>query len=46
MNCECCGADYEVKKNFIAKSCICDEEERFLSFEEWYFRIFKFIGLN
>jgi hypothetical protein len=43
MNCQYCGEGYALKKNFIAKRCLCDDEERFISLEDWYFLLFKVI---
>jgi len=33
MNCQCCGQEFALKKNWIAKKCLCDDEERFISLE-------------
>ena len=41
MNCQCCGQEFALKKNCIAKKCLCDDEERFISLEEWYCSLFK-----
>ena len=41
MNCQCCGQEFALKKNWIAKKCLCDDEERFISLEEWYCSLFK-----
>jgi len=41
MNCQYCGEEFALKRNWIAKKCPCDEEERFISFEEWYYSLFK-----
>lgn len=43
MVCPCCEKDYSVKDKFIAKKCLCDEDERFILFPAWYFRFF---GVN
>jgi len=42
MVCLYCQTEYSIRERFIAKCCGCDEEERFLSFEEWYFDTFTF----
>lgn len=41
MNCQYCGKEFALKKNWIAKKCLCDDEERFISFEDWYCSLFK-----
>jgi len=41
MNCPYCQTEFSLKNNFIAKNCECDDEERFLSFEDWYYLLFK-----
>jgi hypothetical protein len=41
MKCESCGEFYAIRGNYIAKRCDCDDEERFFSLEEWYYRTFK-----
>ena len=41
MNCQYCGEEFTLKRNWIAKKCPCDEEERFISFDEWYCSLFK-----
>lgn len=41
MTCPHCQAPFSVKAKFLAKTCGCDEDERFLSFEDWYEIFFK-----
>ena len=41
MNCQYCGEGFVLKKEWIAKRCICDDEERFISLEDWYYLFFK-----
>ena len=41
MNCQYCGKEFALKKNWIAKKCLCDDEERFVSLEDWYCSLFK-----
>ena len=41
MECIYCKAKYILKKNFIAKTCDCDDEERFISYDKWYIEDFK-----
>jgi hypothetical protein len=41
MNCQCCGQEFALKKNWIAKKRLCDDEERFISLEEWYYFLFR-----
>jgi hypothetical protein len=41
MECIYCKAEYILKKNFIAKTCGCDDEERFISYDKWYIEDFK-----
>ena len=41
MNCQYCGEEFALKRNWIAKKCPCDEEERFISLEKWYYSLFK-----
>ena len=41
MECIYCKAKYILKKNFIAKTCGCDDEERFIKYDEWYADMFK-----
>ena len=41
MNCQYCGEEFALKRNWIAKKCPCDDEERFIFFEEWYYSLFK-----
>jgi len=40
MTCPCCKESYEIRERFLAKKCFCDDEERFISFEDWYFAFF------
>lgn len=42
MVCDYCQEEYSIKQYFIAKNCICDDENRFLSFDFWYWDVFKF----
>ena len=35
MQCEYCQAKYVIKKDYIAKTCHCDEEIRFIRLEEF-----------
>ncbi len=46
MNCPFCQEDYNLKENYIAKCCGCDDEERFISFSDWYYLLFKFKYLD
>jgi hypothetical protein len=46
MNCQYCGEGLALRKNFFAKRCLCDDEERFVSLEEWYFLLFKVITIE
>lgn len=41
MECEYCGEEYIIKSAYIAKTCGCDEDFRFISFDEWYHVFFK-----
>jgi len=41
MNCQYCGEGFVLKKEWIAKRCICDDEERFVSLEDWYYFLFR-----
>lgn len=41
MKCEFCKTYYLIKDNFLKKICPCDEEERMISLNEWYYRFFK-----
>ena len=41
MTCPHCQAPFAVKTKFLAKTCGCDEDERFVSFEDWYTETFK-----
>jgi hypothetical protein len=41
MKCEFCQTYYLVKDNFLKKICPCDEEERMIPLNEWYYRVFK-----
>lgn len=41
MKCESCGEFYAIKGNYVAKRCGCDDEERFFSLQDWYYRTFK-----
>ena len=41
MDCPYCKAKYILKKNFIAKTCACDDEERFVPYDNWYADTFK-----
>lgn len=45
MNCQYCGKEFALKKNWIAKKCLCDDEERFVSLEDWYCLFFKVVSL-
>jgi hypothetical protein len=40
MNCQYCGEGFALRKSFFAKRCLCDDEERFVSLEEWYCSLF------
>jgi hypothetical protein len=42
MTCQHCQAPFAVKTRFLAKTCGCDEEERFISFEDWYEILFNY----
>lgn len=42
MVCLYCQTEYNIRDKFIAKSCDCDDEQRFISFEEWYYDTFIF----
>ena len=33
MNCQYCGEEFALKRNWIAKKCPCDDEERFILLE-------------
>ena len=46
MECEYCGEEYVIKPAYIAKTCGCDEDYRFISFDEWYNILFKFSYLD
>ena len=41
MKCEYCNEEFAIKQNFIAKNCICDDDERFIDFNLWYSRFFN-----
>lgn len=41
MTCPHCQAPFAIKAKFLAKTCVCDEDERFISFENWYSQAFK-----
>ena len=41
MTCPHCQAPFAVKTRFLAKTCGCDEDIRFVSFEDWYEQIFN-----
>lgn len=41
MKCPICQEPFEVKAKFLAKTCGCDEDERFVSFDDWYSETFK-----
>lgn len=41
MKCNYCGEEFAIKQNYIAKRCGCDEDERFISFTDWYCDLFK-----
>ena len=43
MTCPCCEESYSIRKEFWAKRCLCDDEERFVPFSSWYFLLF---GVN
>lgn len=45
MNCQYCGEEFALKRNWIAKKCLCDDEERFISLEDWYYLFFKVVSL-
>jgi hypothetical protein len=41
MKCPFCDKDYILKEKWISKNCICDDEERFIKYEDWYVSIFN-----
>lgn len=41
MNCQYCNSEYVVKEKYIAKKCMCDEEQRMISFDLWYEMLFN-----
>jgi hypothetical protein len=43
LQCEYCDEPFKIKNGWIKKTCPCDEEERMISLEEWYYRLFKII---
>ena len=45
MKCEWCQEEFELKRDWIAKKCGCDEDERFIGYEQWYYSTFKFFDL-
>lgn len=42
MYCEYCQEEFVIKSNYIAKNCGCDDDYRFLKFENWYENTFNF----
>ena len=41
MKCPICQAPFAIKAKFLAKTCGCDEDERFVSFIDWYVETFN-----
>lgn len=41
LQCEYCGKEFKITFSLIKKVCPCDEEFRFMSFDEWYLNLFK-----
>lgn len=44
MQCEYCQAKFVIKNNYIAKTCICDEENRFIVLEEFEEKMVEYVG--
>jgi len=42
MTCQYCNSEYSIKEKYIAKNCMCDEEERFITFDKWYEIVFNY----
>lgn len=41
MNCPFCEQEYTLKDKWLAKNCHCDDEERFIKYEDWYLEAFN-----
>jgi len=41
MTCPFCQAPFAIKAKFLAKTCGCDEEHRFILLEDWYSEFFN-----
>lgn len=41
LKCEYCGEEFKVTENLIKKRCPCDEDERMIRLDDWYFKMFR-----